>query len=296
MTYLALHAIGASPEEVARFAASYRERLAPRPPAQGILTADDWHLQLGNADGYAALVAFFDAAIAERGWPAVLDRYLPVLISGLVRGAFHPLIRLAYGIQFEVPEEVAAGLAFMACTGIDERLVRASQREPLAVDASDYLKRWQAHRDPAFAAGRFDARYDRVLDAVCLQPVASASGTGFSSISRACLEVFHATHDFFALHLVTGSHAFRVCAPWAGPDPERLLGVAVAAAYLAVGAPHFGPIDAGSADLPMRELAFANDEHLIKLAYSCGEQARAHADAAYTWVAAQYLMPRLGLA
>ncbi|MEO8181696.1 MAG: questin oxidase family protein [Deltaproteobacteria bacterium] len=293
MAYLALHALGASPEAIARFAVSYREKLAPLPPVLESLTVDDWYRERGNGDRYAALVAFFDAAIAGRGWRSVLGQYLPKLISGVVRGAFHPLIRLAYGIEFELPSEIAAGLAFMACTGQDDRLARASEREPIGVDAPGYLKSWHAQHDSAFAEGGFDTRYERVLDAVCLRPLASSSGIGCSAISRSCLEVFHATHDFFALHLVTGSHAFRICSPWAGPHPERLLSVAIAAAYLVVGAPDFEPIQARRAELPTRQLRSATDEHDIKLAYSCRQQARAYADAAYEWVAAQYLMPRL---
>ena len=86
---------------------------------------------------------------------------------------------------------------------------------------------------------------------------------------------------------------FRVCSPWVGPHPERLLGVALAAAYLVIGAPDFGPIEGGRAELPLEELASATDDHDIKIAYSCKAQATAHADPDYLWVAARYLAPRL---
>lgn len=293
MAYLALHGIGAGKEAIERFAAGYRERLAPLPPARASLTVDDWHRELGNADSYASLLGFFDTEIADRGWLSVVAEYLPQLISGVARGAFHPLIRLAYGIELELPCEVAAGLAFMACTGTDPRLLQASAREPLALAASRYLKSWQAQRDPSLARHRFDLRYERVMDTVQLRPAASGSDASFAEISRACLEVFHATHDFFALHLVTGSHAFRICSPWAGPRPEPLLSIALAAAYLAIGAPDFQPIQVERAELPLRELASATDEHDIKLAYTCRAQAAAYADADYESVAARYLAPRL---
>jgi hypothetical protein len=178
----------------------------------------------------------------------------------------------------------------MGCSGEDSCLLEASAREPVSLDPSGYLRSWQSHRDSTLAALRFDERYQRVMREVPLRP---CDTTGFVALSRAGLEVFHATHEFFALHLVTGSHAFRVCAPWAGPRPERLLGVALAAAYVAIGAPDFGPIDAGRAELPRVALASATDDHDIKLAYSCSAQARAHADADYEWVAARYLAPRL---
>jgi len=293
MAYLALHGLGASQADIERFAVRYREKLAPLPPAGAPLSADSWQGALGDGDAYPAFLTFFDAEIARRGWRSVVAAFLPRLVSGVVRGAFHPLIRLGYGIEFELPSEIAAGLAFMACTGDDPRLLEACAREPAALEASAYLRSWQAQRDPSFAAGRFDDRYARVLDRVVLRPPASAPGAGFTRISRSCLEVFHATHEFFALHLVTGSHAFRVCSPWVGPYPERLLGVALAAAYLVIGAPDFGPIEAGLAELPLAQLAWASDDHDIKLAYSCRAQAGDHADSDYEWVAARYLAPRL---
>ena len=114
-----------------------------------------------------------------------------------------------------------------------------------------------------------------------------------SEISRACLEVFHATHDFFALHLVTASHAFRICAPWAGPNSNSLYSAGIGAAYLAIGAPAFDPVARTTAILPIDALSMATDEHDIKLAYSCLAQSRAFGDPTYEWAASRYLQPRL---
>jgi hypothetical protein len=291
MAYLALHALGASAEAVQRFARSYRKKLTPLPAAGAPMTRDDWHLQFGRFDSYPTYLAYFDAEIAARGWSATVGSYLPLLVSA--DGAFHPLIRLAYGIEFECAPEIAAGLAFMACCGPDPALEQASAqgRSPLAGTA--YFKGWQPHRDATFAAGPFPDRCQRVLQTVPLRPPAASAGNGFAELSRACLEIFHATHDFFALHMVTGSAAFRICAPWLGPDADRLLGVTLAAAYLAIGAPDFQPIRSGAATLPLRELESASDEHDIKLAHACREQASAFEDSDYEWVAAQYLVPRL---
>jgi hypothetical protein len=112
-------------------------------------------------------------------------------------------------------------------------------------------------------------------------------------LSRACLEIFHTTHDFFALHLVTGSHAFGVCAPWAGEHADGLFSVGIAAAYLALGAPGFPPVATEEGALPLQKLALATDEHDIKLAYTCGALARASGDPTYEWVAERYLATRL---
>lgn len=292
MAYLALHALGASEEAVARFAHGYRRKLSPLPLAAAPLTVDDWQCQLGRIESYPAYVAYFDAEISARGWRATLADYLPRL-SSAVTGAFHPLIRLAYGIEFELPSEMAAGLAFLACSGPDARLERASAQSRSPLTGASYLKSWQLHRDASLSAGGFGDRYRRILEAVPLRPPA-ASPDALAELSRASLEVFHASHDFFALHLVTGSAAFRICLPWLGSDADRLLGVTLAAAYLAIGAPDFRPVRGGDATLPLQELHGTTDEHDIKLAHSCRAHARAYDDSSYEWVAARYLAPRLG--
>jgi hypothetical protein len=294
MTYLALHALGGSADAVQSFARSYRARLAPLPAAKTRLTADDWQRAIGHIESYPALLAYFDAEIAARGWRAAVGCYLPYLISGAARGAFHPLIRLAHAIEAEFEPEVAAGLAFLACTGPDTRLEQASAGGRTQLGGAAYLRSWQGHRREAFSKGRFDERYDRVVQTVPLRPAAAAAGNDFSELSRACLEVFDTSHDFFALHLITGSAAFRVCSPWLRPDTDRLFSVALAAAYLTLGAPDFRSVSGGAAALPLRALASATDEHDIKLAHACRAQALAYADSDYLSVAVRYLAPRLG--
>jgi hypothetical protein len=294
MTYLALHGLGASAQAIERFATSYCKRLAPQASAGPALTADNWHLERGRSESYARLLAFFDTEIATQGWHSALGQYLPRLSAGAMGGALHPLIRLAFGIEFNSPPEIAAGLAFLACSADDARTDQASAREPSALEGSAYLKSWQKYRNSTFTKGPFGERCQRVLEAVRLQPAGGSPNISCAGLRRACLEAFHATHDFFALHLVTGSHAFRVCSPWMGPDSERLFSVGVATAYLAIGAPDFEPIQGGQAALPIQALQSATDEHDIKLAYACRAQALAYADSDYEWVAAQYLAPRLG--
>jgi hypothetical protein len=102
--------------------------------------------------------------------------------------------------------------------------------------------------------------------------------------------VFHATHDFFALHLVTGSHAARICAPLAGDGFAALYSVDIAAGYVLIGAPEFAPLEVPANVPPLTwEAATDGDEHHLKLAYSCRAHAREFRDPSYEWVARVYL-------
>jgi hypothetical protein len=240
-----------------------------------------------------SLVEFFEREISQYGWPDTVRRYLPTLVSGWVKDAFHPLIRLGYGIEFAAPSEIAAGLAYLTITGDDPRLTRLTTLGSSTEADSLYLEKVRKLSEPRFSHGPFNSRYERILRTATLQSANGLSHDAFSSLSRACLEVFDATHDFFALHLVTSSHAFRVCVPYAGANASDLFAIGIAIGYLAIGAPTFARLGRLTASLPLDRLKCATDEHDVKIAYSCRTQAQAYHDPTYEWAAARYLMPRL---
>ncbi len=300
MAYLAMHGLGIGYGDIATFAEHYRGKLVAAPPLDESVDTKRWQAHIGRRASYSALLAFFNEEIARRGWQETVARHLPRLISGWVKDAFHPLIRLGYGIEFEAESEIAAGLAYLTITGDDPKLAQLARSRPSKSHGRDPLHTVRSLRNTTFERGPFNARYQRIVRNAPLAPAGANSNT-LEEISRACLEVFHTTHDFFALHLVTSSHAFRVCAPWAGPQSLRLFSAGIAAAYLAIAAPEFevlptaaaAPLPTAGEPLPIAGLAKATDEHDIKLAYSAQAQAQAFGDPTYRWVAVNYLTPRL---
>jgi hypothetical protein len=292
MACLAMHGLGLDLERIAQFATHYQRRLAPQKPPVEALTEANWQRFVGRRDAYSGVRAYFLGQIALLGWQGVVAQHLPLLVSGWVKDAFHPLIRLAYGIEFELPSEIASGLAYLSTVGNDPELAAAAERSPQLGDVRTYLASLQTSRSASFLEGRFNARYRAALRVVALCPAAGSAEEILRALSRSALEVFHSTHDFFALHLVTASHAFRVCSPWAGPNGSALFSVGLGAAYLAIGAPPFAALPRAAAELPLKLLAVDDDEHDIKIAYSALMQSRVLDDPTYRWVAAQYLNGR----
>jgi hypothetical protein len=292
MAFLALHGLGMDAAHIEQFAAHYQRRLIPQEPPVELITQENWRHYIGRREAYAGLRAFFAAQIGGLGWQEALTRYLPPLVSGWVKDAFHPLIRLAYGIEFQVPAEIASGLAYLSTAGNDPALAALAERLPAHEDGGAYLKSLQSLRNASYTEGRFNARYRAAVGARGLRPAGGRPEETLRDVSRSALEVFHATHDFFALHLVTSSHAFRVCAPWVGPSSSALFSVGIGAAYLAIGAPPFASLPSASAELPLQWLAADTDEHDIKIAYSALMQSSAYDDPTYRWVALQYLGAR----
>ena len=214
MAYLAMHGLGIGFDDIEAFAATYRSQTRFDTAPDRIRQRGDLaQTTSGRRESYAALVAFFVREIESIGWQTTLARYLPSLISGWVKDAFHPLIRLGYGIEFESTSEIAAGLAYMTITGDDPALANIAARGASKQNGRSYIESVRRCTIRAIRAVRSTFATNESSKARRNCAPQAAIRTPFEEISRACLEVFHATHDFFALHLVTSSHAFRICAP-----------------------------------------------------------------------------------
>lgn len=259
MALLAMQAAGAERSDLTQYAARYRGRLdppvrhAPHPPAEFVDA-------VGHLDAYGSLLAFFDREIERRGTRRTLTTWLPQLVSGWVRFAFHPIIRLAYGVRFEVASEIAAGLAYLASAGPDPAL------QALADTASPGDEPLLPAPGPALAEP-FEQRYNATVASGALEGRVVVLPDHRRRVAELGLGLFNDTHDFFALHVVTGTHALGVCTDAIGLPADGLLSAGVLAAYVTIGAPRF---DSTARPTP----ASVDDEHDAKLAFTCMDQAR----------------------
>ena len=206
-------------------------------------------------------------------------------------------IRIAYGFEWHCAEEVAAGLAYLSYCRADptiERLAASAVRSDLtAVDLFGLASR--------FATTGNLTTFPRGLALVVTHrefPLAAQIvPDNLRQMSRAALDVFASTHNFFALHLVTGSHAYRLLESFTGEHSEAIFNLGLLAGYAIVGAPDFEPsgtelrssVESGG---PARRAdwrdGMSDDEHDIKLAYSAQSQAEYWGDPEYIDVARGY--------
>jgi hypothetical protein len=280
MAWLALRALGATPERQARFEAGYLPRLVP-------LAADDPRRQHQRE---------LLTAIDEHGIGAVVEAELPTWLSGWFREAYHPLIRLGYGVEFQVAEEVAAALAYGAATGGCDRLAALARNARARRGTGiELLEDVTALPHEISRADDFGDRAEAALATPGLDTLGVVLEDNVRRISHAALSVFAATPDFVALHLVTASLAFRIVHRHAGPDADAILNLGLIAGYLAVGAPPVPPAPQPADALPSRAELLAqssDDEHDLKLAYSAWAQAEHWQDPAYLLAARDYLASR----
>jgi hypothetical protein len=300
MALVALTRMGAPAERLQVYARLYERRLEPAPPEGQVVAGSGWQRHLGQRARYADVLATFRQGMAEAGWPAVLREAVPVLMPGCAAAAFHPLIRLGFAIEAEAPGEMAIALAYWA-----SRFLQLGQdamvSESISEDPKALLARLVA--DPAFAH-RPDA--DSLIDADMKRATAMpefAPVSGWLAIgpdtqrrlASMALEIYAATGDFTALHMVTGVQAARVVLPFCADRDATLrsLWQALAAAYLSIGkpaipeAPPLDPTDAPDWPAILERAREAADEHVIKIVYSCWVEDATYADPLFRAVAAR---------
>jgi hypothetical protein len=168
------------------------------------------------------------------------------------------------------------------------------------------LAYWTSYGDrlPELPPPSGDASPVEVLQAISRDPMARPSGRGITERMRAAIahptfaghvaklspdaldtkvfadaliQAYAATGDFTLLHGVTGCHAFRLLAPHFESPREALrhLWTAIVAAYMSCGSPSLETTwklrGSDRLDWPEihRRAAACDDEHDVKLAYSC---------------------------
>ena len=279
MAIWALGAMGASDADMDRFEAHYLRQLEPIANAVVTIQEGDEAAHLGSPRAFPEWVVYFSNAIARDGAGAVLRRWVDRFMPAVAAGAFHGAIRTAFALESDAKDELAHGLAYWAA---------AYGTLPLAPEPAGSLSPHEVFaaiaRDPAYGSMRPAGR--SIVD----RTVAAARSSGFAAhaasldpeqlaldaVALALLRAYAASGDFTLLHGVTGTHAFRLLAPYTSDSGAALadLWAAAVAVYMGCGAP---PVegwalgDDDSLDWPAihARAVKRDDEHDIKLAYSC---------------------------
>ncbi len=291
MAMWALGAMGATEDEMDRFEGHYLPQLEPMPDAVVVIQEGDEAAHLGSTRAFPEWLVYFTAAIARDGAGNVLRRWVDRLTPAVAAGAFHGAIRTAFAVESEAKDELAHGLAYWASAYATLPLVPepAGKLSPLEVLAA-------VSRDPDHAGKRPASKsiIQRAVEASRRPGFATRAASldpdqlALDAIALAMLRAYAATGDFALLHGVTGVHAFRVLSPYAADSGAALADLwgAALAVYMGTGAP---PVDEyrlkgdDSLDWPAihQRAVKREDEHDIKLAYSCWREWQHRGDELY---------------
>jgi Questin oxidase-like len=296
----------------------YKRRHRPLevPPPRSRLDASDehsWMPALGDLGRVSDWAVMFRHQLAEQPYPAVLERWLPRLLSGYAGGLTHGLIRVAHAVR-AVPvdgppsdlvlDEVAHGLAFWAAT-FTTLPGRPELRGPLTLtEAIAGLPRphppWAMMEAGTFA--RID-ELDRFPAAVeALGPRESGDGA-LSDLTASFCAVILAHPGVAAVplvHTVTPATAMRTLQRFL---PELSIeaayaqlwhvGAAIVAAFTPSGAPGVtAPREAAESLAPAEIVGRAvehRDTHALKFAEACTREHAIRPDPVYLLAAQQVI-------
>ena len=304
MAIVALHDLGASDARLAEYFARYRRRLEPVPARGEPITPGTWREHLGTGARYADYLAFFEIEVAHAGADGALRAYLPALMPGVAGAGFHALLRLAYAVHARDAADVPVSLAYFA----DAYLPLgdpAPSSAPYGGTPLELLGR--IAESPALAnRSSPDAPIFERLRAVAsipeFAPVSAAAlasrDVSLASLADAAAVLYASTPNLTSLHAVTAAHALRVLSPLLEDRSvaARYLLHAFAAVYVSMGAPPLLSVAErarmeASAVASWEAIASAavasDDEHVIKLVYTCREEGAAYSRPLYRVLAAK---------
>lgn len=292
MVLIALDKMGASHKQMRRAfhrSVPHLERPQFLPPAPHIAIAD-----CRNREAlFPSALRYYELQVKQHGIAECLRRELPPLLPAMATAAFHPLIRTAYGVDARHQEEVAAGLAYW---NLEYRALPASG-ERTSAHAGEILPRL-AERYPliSLAPGNIaDHMFSVTQQRGWLDTPIQPEQLGLQDIARVAIAAYLGTGDFTLLHGVTGCHALRLLLPHC-PEPEtalRYFWAGLAIAYLST-----GPKDIrAAAETPeppdwkeiRKRACRSDDDHQIKLSYSCLQEFEHYDLEDYRYAAARAL-------
>lgn len=287
MALIALAGMGASEARLQAYAVEYSQRMSPLLPATS--HDADWHPLRGQIGAYPALLAYFQHQVTQQGADAILRQVLPELMPGVGAAAFHGLIRLAYGVLAQSDSEIAAGLAYFAARyldlgallpvsgehgGPDQQYLALAGKSPLLPPRDLIFASMQdASRLPGFATQVASIQIDQ---------------TTLAEMARCALQLFNVEANFVALHMVTSCHALRLLLPYfADPLAQAvpwLWQAHLAAFYAGKLGQQARMVIAGvpNAGFDARQFAAhrAEDDHSIKMVFTCLQEAAHYGDPA----------------
>lgn len=287
----ALCALG-RPDAVLPWLEGYKRRFQDRPQTRHPLSPAGWQEALGDRSRSADWVAFFDRALAEAPWPAVLQAWVPRLIPGLMAAATHGLIRTGHAVRSlaasETPQrlhELAEGLGYWAARY--QRLPGSPTDHHAEHSPGEAIQHVQRVHGADFEAQGAIVEQLKGLDAqpafVSAIDLVDTTGdlSGFlSELTATCAGIYLANPKGLIafVHAVTAPSALRLVAPYLTEADARhaaryawQASAAIYAWYATVPPPSIANLTPPPAapDILMDRAIAAGGAHTIKFTEAC---------------------------
>ncbi len=306
MILVAMRRLGSDDARLAEWLAMYRrvKGLVPMPPRVAPIARADWQAHIGDRSREADYRDLMVEEVRRLGIDGAIKTYVPTLIPGIGASALHCLMRLAYGVLRQDPDEVGTAIGYWCATFL--RMPLPTGAAPSTDDPGAVLAAACAIPDMHALEPETDLLWHTIRaagEAPGFAPVVDLleiRSDGLGRLAATSLALFAATMDFSALHAVTGTHWARLVSPHLEPaDRPRLMRhfwQIIASLVPKIGFPALPSPEAVEAwrQLPAPgwdEIAAAavasDDEHDISLVFSAREEEKIYGDPLYRVVAAR---------
>ena len=307
MALCALAGMGATVGRLQAYFDMWEKRFAlPAPTVATAIAMAEWPNHVGDLAAFGVLRMTFETAVHAQGAGPVLEEVFLRLPFAPATGAFHAMIRIAYGLEAGHAGEIAAGLAAMVTTRL---IVDCPTERAAPVSAAAGLEQLsRAFGGRVFAGSSITSR----LRAVSIDPLFCAQLTPpppvadlLNAMAPAAIALYLQTRNFTALHIVTSLHALRIIRSYLEPQFAQTLmapmWVAACAAYVAIGSPSIdgraalvAPKTANETAAPensawpalLSRAVESDDDHVVKMVYTCWREHAREPLPAYLTVAA----------
>jgi len=275
MALISLYQMGSSAERLKEYFEFYSARLVPSIPSTQYINASNWNQFLGQKKFYNDYREFFSAERQRLGGSTreLLSLYLPLLMEGVIGGAFHPILMVGYGVEildFE-SELVIDGLAYLAYAfkslgtlpAINPRTKKLFPKEILKRVFNEHSRRADysdKQLDFPTKVNLLAAKEKDTLDKYDRLRIDTLSDTNdiLDKIGISVVNLFSSTQDFFVLHGVTGLYAFKQAITCINPTDKtmaiRYFWRALVGIYILQGQPSVRPVNIKSWEKALTDL------------------------------------------
>ena len=207
-------------------------------------------------------------------------------MPGVAAGAFHPFIRLAFGIEIDDDDEICEALASWVMGYLPLNIPDEKPRIEVGAIIANLI---EASIDPGeFKAPSIFERVKNVGDSDVFQAkVGRPLQPSFKDIADIAVRTYLAKPSFVVLHLVTATHALRVVCERYGDTSKSIdhFWTAFCATFVSEGSPNPNTPSPDVELLEWKELKRiamdSLDDHTCKFVYTCLEEESAYGSKNY---------------
>lgn len=303
MALFALQKIGGTDAELLNFYKTYTERLETHVPRFQELIGKNLDDFFGKHELFDHCYKWISSELQEKGIERVVRDVLALTLDGICTAAFHTLIRLAYAVEMNIQEEIAAALAYyITRADLIKQLPAKFERMPEDENVLSILEKLRIHAEITYpkVGGSIFKKVNDITAQDDFQKFCSTyipAQLSIGEISGLALHTYVSTKDFLSLHLVTSSHALRVLLPFIENKDHacRTLLIGHLAGYVSLQKPkvdktilleHRDKTFSPAWEELFRLARATNDDHSFKLIYSCYEESKIYQDRNYNYCAA----------